>query len=93
MKWLVLLIGGALLFWWLEHMAYGVTAVPVGELPNDAVYVEDTVVAGVTAHVYSTPRGFYIVAPVGGVTRTFGPLSNLDVTRLLQIRQALSGGS
>lgn len=97
MKWIILLAGGALLWWWLEHMARGIGAgsnLPVaGALPTDAVYLQDETVAGVTVHVYSTPQGFYLVAPFAGTIRTLGPLSNLDITRLVQLQQALGGGS
>lgn len=96
MKWLLLAAAGALLFWYLDRLAHGigspVTLPVISGLPADAVFLQDETIAGVTVHVYTSPKGFYIVAPFAGATRTLGPLSNLDVTRLVQLQQALGGG-
>lgn len=97
MKWLLLLIAAAALAWWLERLArsgaVGSSLPAVNGVPADAVFVKSETVAGVTAQVYESPAGVYVTLPINGISRTFGPLSNLDVTRLLQLQQALGGGA
>lgn len=93
-KWLVLIGGGALFAWWLaKRYATPVTLpIAVNGLPADAVFVQTQTIAGVQVQIYSTPEGFYAVAPFAGATRTLGPLSNLEITRILQLQQALAAG-
>ncbi len=98
MKWLLLLAAGAALFWWLDKFASQGGGSPVtlpiasSGAPAGAVYVEDQTIAGITVHVYESPQGFYLIAPFAGATRTIGPLSNLDMTRLIQLQQSLGTG-
>ena len=93
-KWLLLIGLGGFLAYELAKKYSGPVALPVapGGLPADAVFVQMQTIAGVPVQIYSTPQGFYAVAPFAGATRTIGPLSNLDITRILQLQQALSGG-
>lgn len=94
-KWLLLILGGGLIAYSLARKYAGPVALPIAAngLPADAVFVQTQTIAGVQVQIYSTPQGFYAVAPFAGATRTLGPLSNLDITRILQLQQALAGGS
>ena len=60
-------------------------------LPADSVLAETKTIAGVTLSVYSSASGFFVQFPFSGGVRTVGPLSNLDVTRILQLQGILSG--
>lgn len=93
-KWLLLILGGGLIAYSLARKYAGPVALPIAinGLPADAAFVQTTTIAGVQVQIYSTPKGFYAVAPFGGQTRTIGPLSNLEITRLIQLQQALATG-